>query len=39
MVSKNVLVGISKSLTTAEKTNLTEGITIYQENNANFRAT
>ena len=37
MVSKNVLVGISKSLTTAEKTNLTEGITIYQENNANFR--
>ena len=38
MVARNVLVGLGKSLTSAETTALTNGITIIQENNPNFRA-
>ena len=38
MVSYNAVVGLAKSLTTAEQTGLTEGTTIYQQNNPNFSA-
>ncbi len=38
MVARNVLVGLGKSLTSTETTALTNGITIIQENNPNFRA-
>ena len=38
MVSYNAVVGLAKSLTTAEQTGLTEGTTIYQQNNPNFKA-
>ena len=38
MVSSNIIVGLGKSLTTAEQTGLVEGTTIYQENNPNFSA-
>ena len=38
MVSYNAVVGLAKSLTTAEQTGLTEGTTIYQQSNPNFKA-
>ena len=38
MVASNTIVGLGKSLTTAEVSGLTEGTTIYQENNPNFSA-
>ncbi|MBV23250.1 MAG: hypothetical protein CMA53_04040, partial [Euryarchaeota archaeon] len=38
MVSYNAVVGLAKSLTTAEQTGLTEGTTIYQQANPNFKA-
>ena len=38
MVSKNIIVGLGKSLTASEQLNLTAGVTILQENNPNFSA-
>jgi len=38
MVSKNIIVGLGKSLTATEQLNLTAGVTILQENNPNFSA-
>jgi hypothetical protein len=38
MLAYNAVVGLGKSLTTAEQAGLTEGTTIYQQNNPNFSA-
>jgi len=38
MVSRNVVVGLAKSLTSTEAAALTPGITIQQQNNSNFKA-
>ena len=38
MLAYNAVVGLGKSLTAAEQAGLTEGTTIYQQNNPNFRA-
>ena len=36
-ISRSLIVGLGKSLTSAEVTNLTSGVTILQNNNGNFR--
>ena len=38
MLAYNAVVGLGKSLTSAEQAGLTEGTTIYQQNNPNFSA-
>ena len=38
MLSYNAVVGLAKSLSTAEQTGLAQGVTIYQQNNPNFKA-
>ena len=38
MLAYNAVVGLGKSLTSAEQAGLTEGTTIYQQNNPNFKA-
>ncbi len=38
LLSYNAVVGLGKSLTSAEQTGLAEGTTIYQQNNPNFKA-
>tara|TARA_B100000575_G_scaffold55355_1_gene41586 strand:- start:1290 stop:8810 length:7521 start_codon:yes stop_codon:yes gene_type:complete len=38
MISYNAVVGLAKSLTSAEQTGLAEGTTIYQQSNPNFKA-
>ena len=38
MLSYNAVVGLAKSLSATEQTGLTGGVTIYQQNNPNFRA-
>ena len=38
MLSKSAVIGLGKSLTSAEQTGLTEGTTIYQQANPNFSA-
>ena len=38
MISYNAVVGLAKSLSATEQTGLTEGVTIYQQNNPNFSA-
>ena len=37
-ISRSLVVGIGKSLTTSEVSNLTSGVTILQNNNGNFRS-
>jgi len=38
MLAKSAVIGLGKSLTSAEQTGLTEGTTIYQQSNPNFSA-
>ena len=38
MLSYNAVVGLAKSLSSAEQTGLAGGVTVYQQNNPNFRA-
>ena len=38
MIAYNAVVGLGKSLSATEQTGLTEGTTIYQQNNPNFSA-
>jgi hypothetical protein len=37
-ISRSLIVGIGKSLTTSEVSNLTSGVTVLQNNNSNFRS-